>query len=137
MSHFIKWSPTKTIPITSHAMAKQQGGNFKGSKHQRSKKKKNTGQSKQDGGILPWLLFKGLSSGGRRRRRRRRSPSYYSQPRPQPYRRPRSMYISVNNTQFSRTQKMHKPVQQQQQQPQMGTNRYKMYSPQPQKQTGL
>jgi hypothetical protein len=113
-------------------MAKQQGGNFKCSKHQRSKKKKNTGQSKQDGGILPWLLFKGLSS--RRRRRPRRCPSYYSQPPPQPYQRqPRSMYISVNNTQFSQSQKMYKPPVQQE----MGTNRYKMYNPQPQKQTGL
>jgi hypothetical protein len=112
-------------------MGKQQGGNFKGSKHQRSKKKKNTGQSKQDGGILPFLLYKALSG---RRRRRRPPPNYYRPQSQQPYnRQPRSMYISVNNTQFSRSQKMYKPVQQQQR----GQNRYKMYSPQPQKQTGL
>jgi hypothetical protein len=85
-------------------MAVQQGGNFKGSKHQRSKRKKTTGQ-KQDGGILPWLLFKG-PSGGSRRRRRRRTPMYV--PRYPPQRRqPRSMYISLNNTQFSRQPKMY------------------------------
>ena len=117
-------------------MVVQQGGNFKGSKHQRSKRKKNTGQSKQDWGILPWLLFKAAQSGGRRRRRRRRRPDYYRAPQPYRQRQPRSMYISVNNTQFSRSQKMYKPPVKQQQ-PQTGTNRYKMYNPQPQKQTGL
>jgi hypothetical protein len=87
-------------------MGRQQGGNFKGSKHQRSKKK-TTGK-KQDGGILPWVLFKAASRCTRRRRRR---PVQYIPRYPQPRRQPRSMFISVNNTQFSRSQKMYNPQQ--------------------------
>jgi hypothetical protein len=65
-------------------MARQPGGNFKGSKHQRSKIKKTTGK-KQDGGILPWLLFKAAR---RTRRRSRRRPVQYIPRYPQPQRQP-------------------------------------------------
>ncbi|CAB3982334.1 Hypothetical predicted protein [Paramuricea clavata] len=44
----------------------QSGGNFKGGKHQRSKSKK------QDGGILPWLIYAGVRNKKKRQAARRR-----------------------------------------------------------------
>lgn len=66
--------------------ARQRGGNFKAGKHQRSKK------TKQDGGILPYLIYKAITGKKKRRRkptpRRRPSPPRRPPPQEYGYRRP-------------------------------------------------